>query len=110
MLEFFVLRRERRAGVGSRAANAVFDLHPGHWEVSKLLRNERAIRFWRRVIGKHTSGRFVESSTTQELRRTFRSRGAATTGGQKSDPRRLPRGSCKARCPAPARRPSRYGE
>jgi predicted acetyltransferase len=79
MSEFFVLRRERRAGVGSHAANAVFDLHPGHWEVSELLRNERAIRFWRRVIGARTNGRFVETRTAQELRQTFRSRGAGAS-------------------------------
>jgi predicted acetyltransferase len=80
MAEFFVLRRERRAGIGSSAAHAVFDLHPGRWEVSELTRNERAIRFWRRVIGARTNGRFAEIRTAQELRQTFRSRGPTTVG------------------------------
>lgn len=75
--EFFVLRRERRSGIGTLAAHAVFDLHPGRWEVSELVRNEHAIRFWRRVIGERTSGRLVETANGEELRQTFRSRGAA---------------------------------
>jgi len=75
MSEFFVLRRERRSGIGTRAANAVFDLYPGRWQVSELLRNERAIRFWRRVIGERTGGRYTETADAEELRQTFRCRG-----------------------------------
>lgn len=72
MSEFFVLRRERRQGIGARAAHAVFDAHPGRWEVSELVRNERAIRFWRRVIGEQTGGRYEEAADAEELRQTFR--------------------------------------
>lgn len=73
MSEFFVLRRERGRGLGTRAALTVFAEHPGRWEVSELVRNEGAIRFWRRVIGEHTGGRFEESADGEELRQTFRS-------------------------------------
>jgi predicted acetyltransferase len=79
MSEFFILRRERGAGIGSDAANAIFDAHPGRWEVSQLLRNERAIRFWRRVIGTRTQGRFDETSSAEEVRQTFRARAAAAS-------------------------------
>jgi predicted acetyltransferase len=74
MSEFFVLRRERRHGLGTHAALAVFDRFPGRWEVSELVGNERAIRFWRRVIAEHTGGRFAETADASELRQTFRSR------------------------------------
>lgn len=72
MSEFFVLRRERRQGIGALAAHAVFDAHPGRWEVSELVRNERAIRFWRRVIGEQTDGRYEETADAEELRQIFR--------------------------------------
>lgn len=77
MSEFFVLKRERMRGVGSSAAHAVFDAHPGRWEVSELVRNERAIRFWRRVIGEHADGRFDETADAEELRQVFRARARA---------------------------------
>lgn len=73
MSEFFVLRRERGRGLGTSAALAVFAQYPGRWEVSELVRNEAAIRFWRRVIGEHTGGRFEESADASELRQAFRS-------------------------------------
>ncbi|HEY8517029.1 MAG TPA: GNAT family N-acetyltransferase [Candidatus Binatia bacterium] len=76
MAEFFVLARERRSGIGTRAAHAVFDLLPGVWEVSELPRNERAIRFWRRVIGEYARGRYVEHCTDDEVRQEFRARPA----------------------------------
>jgi len=75
MSEFFVLARERRRGVGARAALAVFAAHPGRWEVSELARNERAIRFWRRVVGEQTGGRYEETADAEEVRQIFRVRG-----------------------------------
>ena len=72
MSEFFVLRRERGRGIGARAAHAVFDAHPGRWEVSELVGNERAIRFWRRVIGEQTGGRYEEAADDDEVRQIFR--------------------------------------
>jgi predicted acetyltransferase len=60
MAEFFVLRRYRRRGVGGVAARALFDRFPGRWEVGELRANTAAIRFWRRVIGDYTGGRYSE--------------------------------------------------
>jgi predicted acetyltransferase len=60
MSEFFVLRRHRRTGVGTRAAFALFDAFPGRWEVREVARNTPAQAFWRSVIGRYTSGRFQE--------------------------------------------------
>jgi predicted acetyltransferase len=60
MAEFFVLRRYRRRGVGRAAARDLFDRFPGRWEVGELHANTAAIRFWRRVIGEYTGGRYSE--------------------------------------------------
>jgi len=58
--EFFVLRRYRRRGLGTCAAEALFARFPGRWEVAELLWNVAARRFWRRVITRCASGEIVE--------------------------------------------------
>jgi predicted acetyltransferase len=45
--EFFVLRGVRRQGLGREAAEALFALHPGTWEIPFQEANARAARFWR---------------------------------------------------------------
>lgn len=57
MYEFFVMRKFRRTGVGSRAARTIFELHPGTWELDETPHNSAATVFWRRVIKDHC-GRF----------------------------------------------------
>jgi len=47
--EFFVLRGERRHGVGSAAAVALFDMFPGAWEIRIRRANPAALKFWARV-------------------------------------------------------------
>lgn len=49
--EFFVLRKYRRAHVGTRAARSVFGRCPGRWEVAVAGYNHAALLFWRRVVG-----------------------------------------------------------
>lgn len=44
--EFFVVRRHRRSGVGTRAAEALFALHPGRWVVAFDDRNREGSAFW----------------------------------------------------------------
>jgi predicted acetyltransferase len=58
--QFFVLRGLRGAGVGGAAAALCFARRPGRWEVRELASNLPAQRFWRRVVGEVTGGRFVE--------------------------------------------------
>jgi predicted acetyltransferase len=48
--EFFVLRKYRRIGVGSRAARVLFERWPGHWEVAVARYNKPALSFWRKAI------------------------------------------------------------
>ena len=49
--EFFILRKYRRAGVGTGAAHATFLRHPGRWEVAVAAYNPAALRFWRHAAG-----------------------------------------------------------
>jgi predicted acetyltransferase len=58
--EFFVLRKYRRAGVGTRAATLAFDAFRGPWEVRQLARATDASAFWRKVVARYTAGRFRE--------------------------------------------------
>lgn len=50
MEEFFIMRRNRRASVGRRAAHLVIERHPGTWEVTETPNNRAATAFWRRVL------------------------------------------------------------
>ncbi|MEL6673250.1 MAG: GNAT family N-acetyltransferase [Bacteroidota bacterium] len=58
MAEFFIMRRYRRHGIGEFAAKQVFALFPGPWEVSQIMMNEGAVRFWDKVIKEYTDGNF----------------------------------------------------
>ncbi|MDO3412166.1 GNAT family N-acetyltransferase [Saccharibacillus sp. CPCC 101409] len=60
MVEFFVLQKFRRGGVGSRAATRLFERFRGRWKVTQLGNNEPAQRFWRNVIGTYTAGSYKE--------------------------------------------------
>jgi predicted acetyltransferase len=45
--EFCVVPEARRVGIGKALAKAVFETHPGRWELNVLEKNELALRFWR---------------------------------------------------------------
>src|SRR5467141_2765920 len=62
MSEFFVLRSERRHGIGRRAVFALFDRFRGKWEIFELPRNAPAISFWRGVLDAYRDGRYAETS------------------------------------------------
>jgi predicted acetyltransferase len=74
MCEFFVLNRVRRRGVGRRAAQAIFAMFPGLWEVSELPQNTLATTFWRAVIGEYTGGAFTEAIERGDVVQVFDSR------------------------------------
>ena len=48
--EFFVLRKHRRGGTGTRAAHAIFRRDPGQWEAAIVRRNTGALAFWRGAV------------------------------------------------------------
>ncbi len=47
--QFFVVRSQRRAGIGREAAEATIRRHPGRWEIGFQNENPTAARFWRRL-------------------------------------------------------------
>jgi predicted acetyltransferase len=67
MAEFFVLRRYRRQGVGTRAAKLAFDRFRGPWEVRERAEHPDATAFWRRAIGQYTGGRFEDIPWSDEI-------------------------------------------
>jgi predicted acetyltransferase len=58
--EFFVLRKYRRIGVGSRAARVLFERWPGGWEVAVARYNAPALSFWRKAIRASVDGTVEE--------------------------------------------------
>jgi predicted acetyltransferase len=52
MSEFFVVRAARGQGVGRAAADALFALHPGTWEIPFQEENAAAAWFWRGVAAR----------------------------------------------------------
>jgi len=53
MAEFFIVRKHRRAGAGTAAAQAIFSSYPGVWETAIVRRNLAALAFWRGIVGAH---------------------------------------------------------
>ena len=58
--EFFVLRKYRRARVGTRAAGLIFRRYPGRWEVPVAWYNPPALAFWRKVTEEAAPGMVEE--------------------------------------------------
>jgi predicted acetyltransferase len=48
--EFFVVRKYRRAGVGTQAARDVLTRFPGRWDVHEVAGHDAAVAFWRQAI------------------------------------------------------------
>ena len=65
MEQFFVLRRYRRTGLGGALARHALQSHPGPWEVGQMASNVAAQAFWRKVIGAHTRGEYLEVQVTE---------------------------------------------
>jgi predicted acetyltransferase len=54
--EFFVLRKYRRSGVGTRAAHALFERFEGQWEIPVAWYNQPALAFWRKAVSGAADG------------------------------------------------------
>lgn len=85
--EFFVLRKYRRRGVGTRAARALFARFPGPWEIAVLAWNP-ARRFWRDLIRRVAAGRVAASRRRLHdlpfVVWHFETRGVRRTDGRRS--------------------------
>ncbi len=71
--EFFVLRRDRRGGVGRAAATAALRRHPGPWLVAFDVANHEAAAFWPGVVASVAAGEVARTDEPgryprQELR------------------------------------------
>ena len=67
IIEFFVLGRYRRRGVGARVARTLFARFPGRWELAELTWNVVAQRFWRGLIRRCAVGPVVERGHQDDL-------------------------------------------
>ena len=67
MAEFFVLKKYRRHGLGTVAAQYVINRFPGKWEIRVHSENQAAIQCWRQAISDLTSGQFVERIPDSQL-------------------------------------------
>jgi predicted acetyltransferase len=62
MGEFFVMRKFRRQGIGSRFAIDLFERFIGKWRVRQIEENTDALAFWRKVIDIYTGGNFLDTT------------------------------------------------
>ena len=60
MGEFFILAKFQGIGVGSKAAQEIWNIHPGQWEVSVIPENKHALSFWRKTITNYVNGNYLE--------------------------------------------------
>lgn len=63
LAEFFVMIKYRRNGVGKIAANKIFNMFHGKWQLKRHPHNIPSVHFWNKVVSEYTSGnyRLVES-------------------------------------------------
>lgn len=58
IVEFFIMQKYRRQGVGKFVSMKIFDMHKGGWEVSQWSKNVPAQKFWRAIIDEYTNGQY----------------------------------------------------
>jgi predicted acetyltransferase len=66
IVEFFVVRKYRRQGVGKLAAKAIMDANPGSWEIRVLEQNLDARRFWTGLLDKLWPAKYSEALLNDE--------------------------------------------
>ncbi|MBK2005408.1 GNAT family N-acetyltransferase [Francisella noatunensis subsp. orientalis] len=58
MGEFFIIAKFQGAGIATRVAKQVWNMHTGRWEVSVIPNNQSALKFWEKSISEFTYGAF----------------------------------------------------
>ncbi|MFA5026030.1 MAG: GNAT family N-acetyltransferase [Candidatus Shapirobacteria bacterium] len=58
--EFYIKKEYRHQRIGLKAANKVFDMFLGKWEIREIVENPKARQFWLKVIDEYTRGNFKE--------------------------------------------------
>ena len=54
MSDFFVMYKYRNAGVGKFAANYLFGIFKGVWQLNTIDKNISSVEFWKKVVGGYT--------------------------------------------------------
>ncbi|MBE6908081.1 MAG: GNAT family N-acetyltransferase [Ruminococcaceae bacterium] len=67
--EFTIFPARRCAGLGLAAVRALFDLHPGRWQLKFSVRNESGMRFWEKATAPYAPS--VRELNEHERRLTF---------------------------------------
>jgi predicted acetyltransferase len=65
MDQFFILKKYRGNGIGTRLARHTFTTLPGDWEVGQMPENHAARDFWQRAISQFTHGKFTQHQVTE---------------------------------------------
>lgn len=60
MSEFYIKKEYRHQSIGLEAANKIFNMFLGKWEIREIVENPEARQFWLKVIDKYTGGDFKE--------------------------------------------------
>jgi predicted acetyltransferase len=58
--EFYVVPSFRSGSLGEKFAHAIWDKHPGRWEIKQIEGAQYATKFWHKVISRYTHEDFVE--------------------------------------------------
>ena len=58
MSDFFVMYKYRNEGVGKYAANYIFDMFRGTWQLNTIEKNTVSVNFWKKVIGGYTNEKY----------------------------------------------------
>jgi predicted acetyltransferase len=73
LAEFFIVRGQRRRGIGRGAARLILDRFAGRWQITEDASNQGAIAFWRNVLAGYTRGDYRERASNGEVRQYFSS-------------------------------------
>ena len=58
--EFYILPYFRQNAVGMRFAHAIWERHPGKWEIKQIAGADYASEFWRKTIKRFSQTPFIE--------------------------------------------------
>ncbi len=68
IVDFFIMNKYRRGGIGRIVAGLVFDMFPGRWEVVQWENNESSKIFWEKVISAYTGNHYeIRHIFTREM-------------------------------------------
>ena len=71
MGEFFVLAKFQGTGIASEVAKQIFKGHSGKWSVAVMPENNKAVKFWRKIISDVSRGEYTEAFKTEDELRTI---------------------------------------